>query len=78
MRVLSTADETYGSHAVAACVHAVFGRLDEFGVIGQTKVVVRTEVNHFLTAFDSDTGGLRRDDHAFVFIETCLANVSEG
>ena len=66
--VLGATDETDRCHAVSTCVHAGFGCLDELFVIGEAEVVVGAEVNHFLSAFDGDTGGLRRDDHALVLI----------
>ena len=78
MGVLRTADETYGGHAVSACVHAVLCRLDEFGVVGEAEVVIRAEIDHLLTTFDRDTGGLRGDDHAFVLIETCILDLLQS
>ena len=66
--ILRTADETYRRHAVAASVHAVFGGLDQFGVVGKTEVVVGTEVDNLLSAFYGNAGRLRRDDHTLVLI----------
>ena len=68
VRILRTADKTHGSHTVTACIHAGFGSLDEFFVIGEAEVVVRAEVNHFLPAFYGNAGRLRGNDHALVFI----------
>ena len=75
MRILRTADKTHRRHAVTACIHAGFGGFDEFFVIGEAEVVVRAEVNHFLSAFYGNAGRLRGDDHALVLIETCIANL---
>ena len=75
VRILRTADETYRSHAVTACIHACLGGFDEFFVIGKAEVIVRTEVNHFLTAFYSNAGRLRGDDDPLVLIEACIANL---
>ena len=68
VRVLRTADKTYRRHAIPARIHAGFGRLNEFFVIGKAEIIVRAEVNHLLSAFYGNAGRLRSDDHAFVLI----------
>ena len=54
VRILCAADETHRCHAVAACVHTVFGCLNQFGIVRQTEVVVRAEIDHFLPALYGD------------------------
>ena len=55
MGVLGSADETYRRHTVTTFIHAVFRRLNEFGVISESEVVVRAEVDHLLSALYGDT-----------------------
>ena len=76
--ILRTTDETYGRHTVPACIHTRFGGFNQFLIIGEAEVVIRTEVDHFLSAFYGDAGRLRRDDHAFVLIESCILDLLQG
>ena len=75
VRILRAADEAHRRHAVTARIHAGFGSLDEFFVIGEAEVVVRTEIDHFLSAFYGNAGRLRGDDDPLVLIEACIANL---
>ena len=77
MGVLRTADEAHRCHTIATSIHAVFGRLDKFGVVCEAKVVIGAEVDDVLATFYLNGRGLRRDNHAFVFIQTCLTNIVE-
>ena len=73
--VLRTADETHRRHTVTARIHTGFRCLDKLFVISESEVVVRAEVDHFLSAFYGYAGRLRSNDHALVFIKSCFANL---
>ena len=73
--VLRAADKTHRSHTITARIHTGFRRLDKLFVISESKVVVRTEVDDFLSAFYGYAGRLRSNDHALVLIKSCFANL---
>ena len=73
--VLRAADETHRSHTITARIHTGFRCLDKLFVISESEVVVRTEVDDFLSAFYSNAGRLRSNDHALVLIKSCFANL---
>ena len=73
--VLRTADKTHRRHTITARIHTGFSGLDKLFVISESEVVVRAEVDHFLSAFYGYAGGLRSNDHALVLIKSCFANL---
>ena len=73
--VLRTADETHRSHTVTARIHTGFCCLDKLFVISESEVVVRAEVDHFLSAFYGYAGRLRSNDHALVLIKSCILDL---
>ena len=76
MAILSTADETYRRHTIAAFVHSSFSSFDKSWVVSQTKVVICTEVQ-YLFACNSDFCTLWRTNQTFAFIKACFFNSIE-
>jgi hypothetical protein len=49
-------------------------RIDDLGMIGQTEVIVCTEIQHLSTVRRSDMGALRRTDLSFRLVKTLVGN----
>ena len=77
VQVLRTADKAHGRHAVAVCVHRTLGRLDEPLVVGQSQIVVRTEVQYFLALVHADVRTLGRGNDTFVLIQAGRLDVGQ-
>ena len=75
MHILRAADESHRRHAIATGVHSILGSLNEARMIGKSKIVVGTEVEHFLSAY-VDFGLLRSFDETFVLVEASFADSS--
>ena len=73
---MSSADETYGRHAVATVIHHLLGSGNQSRMVGQTQVIVGAEIQHFLP-FYGDGGLLRTLDQALFFVESGLFNFSK-
>ena len=74
MNVLRTADEANGAHPKAVAVHSSLSGGDKARVVGETEVVIRAEVDHFLPRADLDISGLGRRDNSFALVETSFVN----
>ena len=75
--ILCAADESYTRHAEASLVHHFLGTFDEAWMVGQTKVVVCTEVKYFLT-FHLNGSFLRAFYEAFLFVKSGFTNLCDG
>ena len=65
MQRLRAADEAHRGHAEAEFVERAPGRRDDFGVMGETEVIVGAEIDHLALALrtgDADAPALRPGD----------------
>ena len=81
MDVLRSADEAYGRHAVSAAFHNLLGGGNQPRVVGQSQVIVGTEVQH-LFAFYADGSllctlnqSLFLVESGFFYFSKCLAEM---
>lgn len=79
--VLCSADEAYGRHAVSAAFHNLLGGGNQPRVVGQSQVIVGTEVQH-LFAFYADGSllctlnqSLFLVESGFFYFSKCLAEM---
>ena len=75
--VLRPADEADRRHAVAPAIKCGVRGLHDRGVIGESEVVVRAEVDDLPTRFDADRRALWRGDDAFLLVEAALADLRD-
>ncbi len=66
--ILGAADEAHRGHAEAVAVESLMGGSDQIRVVGQSQIVVGTEVQHLLTA-DGDAGLLGGGDDALLLVQ---------
>src|SRR5688572_12692837 len=74
MRLLGAADESHGGESIAPFVERTMCRSNDFGMVGQAKVVVRTEVEHIAPSRRRDMALLMRRDHALGLERACGAD----
>ncbi|CAJ1839397.1 hypothetical protein LMCDFJHI_02383 [Aeromonas salmonicida] len=67
--VLGTADEAHRGHAEAVAIEPLMGCFDKVLVVGQSQVVVGTEVQYLLTAH-RNLGLLGRGDDALLLVQS--------
>ena len=72
MNILCPTDKTDGRHTVSTAIHHLLGSLDQSGVIGQSQVIVGTEVQYLFT-FYCNGSLLRTLNQAFLDFSQCLA-----
>ncbi|MNI78473.1 hypothetical protein D3C73_1348470 [compost metagenome] len=65
--VLGAADKAHRSHAKPVRIHTRFCRCNQFRVVSQSQIVVRTKVNHVASISYRDIRLLRRRNNAFFF-----------
>ena len=70
MQVLRAANETDAGHAESVAIECFLGRFDQFGMIGETEIVVRAHVEHAFAAGDGNVSVLRRGDDALGLVKT--------
>ena len=73
VHILCTADKADAGHTVATGIHHVLGSLDQTRVVGETEVVVGTEVQQLL-ALHLDGSLLGTLYEAFLFVESGLSD----
>ena len=76
MEILAASDEADRSHTIAAGIHAFLGGFDKLRIVGQTEVVIGTEVEALLT-LNHNLGTLGALDNAFMFVKTSGFDVGQ-
>ncbi len=77
VRLLRAADETHAGHPEAPAVERFVSGADDLGMIGESKIIVRAEIQDLAPAGDADVGGLRGGDDALFFEKACGADLGE-
>ena len=72
--VLRAADEADRRHAVAPAIERGMRGGQDLGIVGESEVVVRAEIDHLEIRTDGDLGPLRRADDALLLVQTALAD----
>ena len=68
--LLRAADEAHRGHAVAVAVQRPFARLDQFGTIGKTEIIVGAKVQNLRPRRNLDLPRLHRHDHPLGLVKT--------
>src|SRR3989442_10547527 len=77
MNILRAANKSHCRHAESSPLQRLPGRRDDLGMIGQSKIVIRAEVEHSLAAGDRDARILGAGQDPFALIEASGFDLAE-